>query len=120
MESPQQRQQRKDIREDRKAALGRDLLARQERYGRLLALKQTPFWKEDIEPFLDHEERATEKGSLWSPEKGIPTVDAVALGSAFNGGRNDEITRFRGFLIRCEHEGKAAMEKLRELEEAGQ
>lgn len=68
-------------------------------------------WMQDVEPYLIERENELSKGSSWKP--GASTdVGAVAMGSAFNGGRQSECFNLKNILGIWVENGRIAQEKL--------
>ena len=76
---------------------------------------ESPIWKEHFAPFLKKREVELGVGALWRPgDKN--TIDAVALGCAFNGGRQAQIVDVLEELDVWVKTGEYASEELKKRE----
>jgi hypothetical protein len=76
------------------------------------------FFSDFIRPFMVSRDTQIAKGSLWSPMSGVARVDAVALGCAHSGGRNDELKRWQAEIDQWIAKGQASQKRLKRLLEA--
>ena len=84
---------------------------------RAKALLDSGCWKSDVEPYLMVRSADLQRGSGWKPSSGVFSVDAVAMGAAYNGGREDECLNLRNTLnIWVEQGHLAALKLLKEQE----
>jgi len=84
-------------------------IARGERARELLGSK---VWVADVLPYLDKRVVDLSRGSSWKPGTGVFNTDAVALGAAFNGGREEECLNLSNQLDIWVEQGCIAAEKL--------
>jgi len=75
-------------------------------------------WKSDVEPYLMVRCADLQRGSGWKPATGVFSVDAVAMGAAYNGGREDECLNLRNVLTIWVEQGRNAAEKLKKGQES--
>lgn len=68
-------------------------------------------WMQDVVPYLLVREAELSKGSSWKPG-GPATAELVAMGCAYNGGRQDECLNLRNVLEIWAEQGRVAAEKL--------
>lgn len=73
-------------------------------------------WKTDVEPYLERRASELTRGSSWKPGSNIFSVDAVALGAAYNGGREEECFNLSNILNIWVEQGKVAHDKLVKLQ----
>ena len=85
------------------------IIAKGERAHALLA---SGCWKTDVEPYLMVRCADLSRGSSWKPATGVFSVDAVALGASYNGGREDECLNLRNQLMSWVELGRTAAVKL--------
>ena len=74
-------------------------------------------WKSDVEPYLMVRCADLQRGSGWKPATGVFSVDAVAMGAAYNGGREDECLNLRNMLNKWAEQGRVAAAKLQKEQE---
>jgi len=75
-------------------------------------------WKSDVEPYLMVRCADLQRGSGWKPSTGVFSVDAVAMGAAYNGGREDECLNLRNTLNIWVEQGRQAADKLKKGQES--
>ena len=90
------------------------VMARGERARSLLG---SGCWKSDVEPYLMVRCADLQRGSGWKPSTGVFSVDAVAMGAAYNGGREDECLNLRNVLNIWVEQGRLAGEELKKEQE---
>lgn len=69
-------------------------------------------WTEGMAPMLKKQEEELGPGGLWKPGN-LPTMEAVGLGCAFNGGRLEQLKVFRQLMNIVLERGEKAVEKLK-------
>ena len=79
---------------------------------RAKAIRHSAAWCTDIVPYLEKRKGDLSHGSSWKPASGIFNVDAVALGSAYNGGREEECGQLSAQLEIWIEQGRIAAENL--------
>jgi hypothetical protein len=72
---------------------------------------QTTGWNHDVKPYLAMREAELSKGSSWKPG-GSTDIGAIAIGAAYNGGRQDECFNLQNQLLIWEEQGNIAQKKL--------
>ncbi len=63
-------------------------------------------------PYLTKRSVDLSRGSSWKPGTGVFNTDAVALGAAYNGGREEECMNLATVLGIWVEQGRSAAEKL--------
>lgn len=79
---------------------------------RARALLGSAVWATDVVPYLNKRSVDLSHGSSWKPSTGVFNTDAVALGAAFNGGREEECMNLPTVLGIWVEQGLGAAEKL--------
>lgn len=93
-----------------------DLRIRSARAARLRRFQASDFYMRDFHPWLQQQKREIEKGSLWHPEQGMSNCEAVALGCAYNGGREKAIKSLEKLFELIKEQGERAVAELNRRE----
>ena len=78
---------------------------------RVKALLQSPCWQQDVMPYIQKMCSKLGVGALWKPTDSA-SVDMVALGCAFNGGRDEGLKDINSKLNIWIEQGEVASKKL--------
>lgn len=89
-----------------------ELTIRVRRYFRVREMLDSPAWKEDVLPFLEKELAAVGSNTTWRPGSGLPQLEAIALGCAYQGGAEDALKKFLFRVKTWMVEGVKAREEL--------
>ena len=81
------------------------------RGARALAVVQTDCFKVDLKAYIEKRKIDVSEGSVWRPGC-LPEIGAVALGCAYNGGRQDECQNMVNIFEIWVEQGKSAAEKI--------
>lgn len=93
-----------------------ELTLRVRRFFRVRDLLESPAWKEDLLPFLEGELKVVGRNTTWHPGSGLPKLESIALGCAYQGGREDALVEVGARVQSWYDEGKRAKEALERRE----
>lgn len=99
-----------------KIASDEELTLRARRYVRIRDLLASPAWKEDLLPYLKSELAGVGRDTTWRPGAGLPQIESIALGCAYQGGKEDALLEVGAKIQSWHDEGLRAKETLEKRE----